>query len=139
MHKNVIGLRKCRMNNDRADEKLVYIYVNSRAMKQAGEVQRQQRIAETKEIYSFELPKLQFDSGKQDPYVYGSLGHEPLIFISFDAFVANDHVPELQDLTIGLLANEHRVEEDSSTSSHPLSGIGEEAELSMSDEGDNRE
>ncbi len=70
--------------------------------------------------------------------MYGSLGHEPLISIGVDAFVANDHVHELHDLTLGWSSNEHRVEEGLSTSSHPLPGIGEEAELSVSDEGDNQ-
>ena len=67
---------------------------------------------------------------KQDPDVYGSLGHEPLISIGVDAFVANDHVHELCDVTTCLISHEHHVEaEGSSTraSSHTLTGIGEEA------------
>ncbi len=71
--------------------------------------------------------------------MYGSLGREPLVSIGVDAFVASDHVHELHDFTEGVSAHEHCVEEDSSTRSHPLSGIGEEAELSMTDEGDSQE
>ena len=141
MYKNVIGLRRCRMNNDRA-EKLVYTYVNSRAMKKAREAQREQGNAEAKEINIFELPKLNFDSENQDPNVYGSLGHEPLTSIGVDAFVADDHVHELHDIIEGLTAREHHVEEGSSArapSHHHLSGIDEEADFAVSDEGENHD
>jgi len=138
MYKNFIGLRRCRMNNDRA-EKLVYIYVNSRALKQAREAHCRQRIALDKEISDYELPKLQLDSGIQDPNVYGSLGYEPLISIGVDAFVADNHVHELHDLTLGLSAHGPRVNEGASTSTNSLSGFDEEAELSVSGEGDEKE
>jgi hypothetical protein len=139
MYKNVIGIHKCRMNNDRA-VKLVYTYVSSRALKQAREVQRERRIAEVKAIDCFEVPKLKFDSGKQDHDVYGSLGHEPLTSIGVEAFVEDDHVHELNDAILGLSAIEHDVEEVPSTraTSHHLSGI-DEAKLAVSDEEDDQE
>ena len=102
------------MNNDRA-VKLVYSYVNSRALKQAREVQREQQLAVVKDIDFFELPKLKFDSGKQDPDVYGSLGDEPLTSIGVDAFVVDDHVHELNDAILGLSLIEHDFEESPST------------------------
>jgi len=80
-------------------------------LKQAREVQREQRIAEVNHIDDYELPKLKFGSRKQDPDVYGSLGHDPLTSIGVEAFVADDHVHELNDAILGLLAIEHDVEE----------------------------
>ncbi len=104
MYKHVIGLRRFRMNNDRA-EKLVYTYVNSRAMKNAREVQRDQAYAEAKELPLFELPKMMFDLRNQDPHVYGSVGDEPLSAIGVDSFVADDHVRELYDMRVRRLLN----------------------------------
>ena len=121
----------------------MYIYVNSRATKQAREAHRdEQRITETNEIHNFEPPKLKFDSGKQDPINgHGFLGHEPLACIGVYAFVANDHVHGLHDVATCLSAHAHYVEEDSSAhaSSHHLSMIDEEAELAVSHEGDNQD
>ena len=61
--------------------------------------------------------------------------------IGVDAFVAKDHVHELYDVTTCLSAHAHYVEEGSSVcaSSHHLSMIDEEAELAVSDEGDNQD
>ena len=107
MYKHVIGLRRCRMKNDRA-EKLVYTYVNSRMMKRVREYRHEQAVAEAKELPIYALPRLCFDlSSDQDPEVYGSLGHDPLTSIGLDAFVANDHVHELYDIMAGLYIPGH--------------------------------
>jgi hypothetical protein len=101
MYKHVIGLERCRMNNDRAF-KLVYTYVNSKMMKRVRDYQRELAIAEAKQQPIFELPKLVFESSKQDPQVFGSLAHDSLTSIGVDAFVADDHVHELHDIMEGL-------------------------------------
>jgi len=134
MYKHVIGLSRCRMNNDRA-EKLVYAYVNSRAMKHARKVQQEEAIALARGTPIFELPLLKFDMTNQDPNVYGSLGHDPLSSIGIESFVANDHVHELNDISNDLSAHACDVENGASESpSSPLSGIDEEAEDNQDDD-----
>ena len=72
--------------------------------------------------------------------MYGSLGHDPLTSIGVEAFVANNHVHELNDAILWLSAIEHGVEEGPSTRETPLhlSWI-DESELAVSDEEDDQE
>jgi hypothetical protein len=57
MYKHDIGIRRCRMNNDRA-LRLVYTYVNSKMMKIVREHEREVAFVEAINEPFFKLPKL---------------------------------------------------------------------------------
>ncbi len=97
MYKHPIGIRRCRMNNNRA-LRLVYTYVNSKMVKIVLEHEREVALDEAKNEPFFKLPNLIFDYGTQDPQTFGSLAHEALTNVGVEAFVANDHVHELHDI-----------------------------------------
>ena len=104
MFNYVIGLRRNRMENERA-EKLVYIYVNIRALKSLKVHMAALQRAEAKKIEIFKLPKLDFETGSsdyQDPDLYNSLGDNAITSVGVSHFEVDDHLHQLFDVFEGL-------------------------------------
>lgn len=101
MYNNLIGLRRNRMNNDKAED-LVYIYVNERALRRVEQIKKEMASADKKDTPIYALPELftSSTSEHQDPDVYASLGHEA-VEVAGEDFTASDAHHEFRDLMAG--------------------------------------